>query len=121
MFAKLSLLKVPVQDINRSVAFYQTALGLQLEFAVAEYGWAQFMAGEIPFALYVPGMGGGNRQPGGSVDFHLQVEDIKALEARIREFDPDLEVGIFTNDDGSQTLEFKDPDGNEWKLSELDG
>src|SRR4051812_39447405 len=114
---KLSLLKIPVQNVDRSVPFYEKGLGLQLEFAMAEYGWAQFMVGEIPFALYVPGMGGGNRQPGGSVDFHLQVEDIKALEARLKDFDPSLETGIFTNDDGSETLEFKDPDGNEWKIS----
>ena len=115
----ISLLKIPAQDIDSAVAFYQNALGWTLEFAVAEYGWAQLQAGDLPIALYKPGMGGGNRQPGGSLDFHLAVADLDALEARIRAKGPEVEVGIFTNDDGSRTLEFRDPDGNEWKIGEI--
>lgn len=118
---QLTLFKIPVLDIDRAAAFYQNALGWTLEFAVAEYGWAQLHAGELPIALYKPGMGGGNHQPGGSLDFHLAVEDLSALESRLKEHAPDLETGIFTNDDGSRTLESKDPDGNEWKIGEING
>ena len=74
------------------------------------------MAGETPLALYKPGMGGGNRQPGGSVDFHLAATDLEALRDRLNCYDPVLKAAIFKNDDGSETLEFSDPDGNEFKI-----
>lgn len=112
----LSMLKVPVSDITASARFYRDGLGFQELFVVEEYGWAQFQAGDIPIALYKPGMGGGNRTPGGSVDFHLASTDLSALQARLKAFDPELEVGIFKNDDGSETLEFSDPDGNTFKI-----
>src|SRR5258708_21837332 len=54
---RLALIKIPVSDIQRSAAFYRQTLGFEQEFVAAEYGWAQFKAGELPLALYKPGMG----------------------------------------------------------------
>lgn len=115
----LSLLKIPVSDIVVSAPFYRDGLGFEEQFVAEEYGWAQFQAGDLPIALYKPGMGGGNRTPGGSVDFHLSAPDLEALQAQMKAFDPALKVGIFTNDDGSETLEVADPDGNELKISKF--
>jgi len=114
---ELSLLKIPVLDITVSAPFYRDGLGLEEQFVAAEYGWAQFQAGDLPIALYKPGIGGGNRTPGGSVDFHLSTPDLEGLQMRLQAFDPTLKIGIFKNDDGSETLEFSDPDGNEIKVS----
>ena len=114
---ELSLLKIPVLDITVSAPFYRDGLGLEEQFVAAEYGWAQFQAGDLPIALYKPGIGGGNRTPGGSVDFHLSAPDLEGLQMRLQAFDPTLKIGIFKNDDGSETLEFSDPDGNEIEVS----
>lgn len=70
---QLALLKVPVTDIHRSVAFYRDELGFEPQFVVEEFGWAQLVAQELPLALYVPGQGGGSGNVGGSAGFHLML------------------------------------------------
>jgi predicted enzyme related to lactoylglutathione lyase len=112
----LAFLKVPVTDLNRAVTFYTKALPLNLAFAAEEYGWAQLEAGELSLALYVPGKGGGNRTPGGSVDFQLHHPDLDALLATFKDNLPDVKAEIFENNDGSRSLEFTDPDSNELKI-----
>jgi len=110
----VALLKVPVTDINRAVGFYEDALGLAARFVAAEYGWAQLDGASVAIALYVPGRGGGDRSPGGSVDFHLSHDRLDELLSTVRRAAPDAE--IHDNDDGSRSLEFTDPDGNSIKV-----
>lgn len=113
---RLGLLKIPISEFERAVAFYETGLGLAKVFAAEEYGWAQFDADGLPIALYVTGKGGGNRSPGGSVDFHLVHADLDALRTRLIQSYPDCGAEVFENNDGSRSLEFSDPDGNELKV-----
>jgi predicted enzyme related to lactoylglutathione lyase len=78
----LNLLKIPVIDFKRACAFYRDILGLEEDFAVEEYGWAQYQLGDVPLCLYVVGMGGGDGKPGNELNFHLAVDDApKALAA----------------------------------------
>ncbi|MEM6428017.1 MAG: VOC family protein [Deinococcota bacterium] len=112
----LAFLKLPVTDLNRAVRFYTSALPLNVTFAAEEYGWAQLEAGDVSLALYVPGKGGGNRTPGGSVNFQLQHPNVDELLATFKENLPDVKAEIFENNDGSRSLEFADPDGNELKI-----
>ena len=70
---QLALLKIPVKNVDVSSLFYSENLGLKIDFAAEEYGWAQLSSGDFSLALYVPGMGGGDGQIGGSVDFHLSL------------------------------------------------
>ncbi|WP_299043767.1 VOC family protein [uncultured Tateyamaria sp.] len=114
MSLRLALLKIPVSDLARSVPFYETVLGQPAAFVAAEFGWAQFHHPEPGLALYVPGQGGGDRTPGGSVDFHLSAQDIDALRDRIAAIADTAR--IHENADGSRSLEFKDPDGNDIKI-----
>lgn len=112
----LAFLKIPVTDLNRAVTFYTNALPLKVAFAAEEYGWAQLEAGDLSLALYVPGKGGGNRTPGGSVDFQLHHPNVDELLATFKENLPDANAEIFENNDGSRSLEFTGPDGNELKI-----
>lgn len=110
----LALLKIPVSDLARSVAFYEQVLGRQAVFTAEEFGWAQFDLAKIGLALYVPGKGGGDRAIGGSLDFHLHHPDLSQLREKL----PDNadQVGLHENADGSKSLEFCDPDGNVIKI-----
>lgn len=56
---QLSLVKIPVSSVETAVPYYRDVLGLEEQFSVPEYGWAQFLVGEFPIALYEPGPGGG--------------------------------------------------------------
>jgi predicted enzyme related to lactoylglutathione lyase len=110
----ICLIKIPVSDLARSVNFYGTALGLACDLVVEQYGWAQFSGARLPLALYVPGKGGGSDQPGGSTGFHLSHPDLDSVLALARRADP--EAAVFTNADGSRSLELTDPDGNLIKI-----
>lgn len=116
MTLALDLVKIPVSDLQRAVSFYEAALDLRAGFVSEKYGWAQLDGASISFALYTPGQGGGNRTPGGTVDFHLSHDRLDALQAMAATVAPD--AIIHANADGSRSLEFTDPDGNLLKIME---
>lgn len=112
----VTLLKIPVTNLQQSIKFYESALGLSASCIVEEYGWAQLDGANVAIALYVPGQGGGQRSPGGSVDFHLAHSQLDELKNRVSTV---IEtVAIHANNDGSRSLELLDPDGNEIKIME---
>jgi catechol 2,3-dioxygenase-like lactoylglutathione lyase family enzyme len=115
---QLSLLKIPVSQITRSADFYREALGLEQQFAAEEYGWAQFQAGDLPLALYKPGMGGGDGKIGGSVGFHLSLppQRFDALAADLIKRGCLVENKVHRGDDGTTFIEVRDPDANLMKI-----
>jgi len=112
------MLKVPVSDVEISVEFYEKKLGFQLDFVAKEYGWGQMKIGEVSVALYQPGMGGGNRQIGGSVDFHLSLAGNEFDEVATLMKDEGNLAGdmVHQGADGTTFIEIRDPDGNEIKI-----
>ena len=114
MTLQLAVLKIPVTKLDRSVRFYETALGLKAAFMAEEFGWAQLEGAGVPLALYVPGKGGGDRPVGGSLDFHLGSPALDDLLAAVKTVAPD--AALHENADGSRSLEFSDPDGNLVKI-----
>lgn len=112
----VSLLKIPVSDLSSAVSFYRATLGLEPAFVAEQYGWAQLEGASVPVALYVPGKGGGSRQPGGSLDFHLSCNNLDGLHHRVSQANDSAK--IHKNDDGSRSLEFEDSDGNIIKVME---
>lgn len=115
---EVQILKVPVSDIEVSSQFYATNLGFEIQFAAAEYGWAQLSAAGLSLALYKPGMGGGDGQLGGSVDFHLSLPDtiFQSLAANLLEKGHLVEDRVHTGNDGSTFMDVRDPDGNVIKI-----
>ncbi len=115
---KFGMLKIPVSDIQKSARFYEKKLGFRLEFVAPEYGWAQMQAGEIPVALYQPGKGGGKRQIGGSVDFHLSLagNEFDQVAKQMGEEGLLVEDRIHQGADGTTFIEIYDPDRNELKV-----
>jgi len=115
---KLAMLKVAVSNLNQSVQFYQEALGFELVFVAEEYGWAQLKSGDIDFALYVPGLGGGEKQLGGSTDFHLMLDESKfeVLSKQLLASGHLSENMIHTGNDGTTFIDVLDPDHNIIKM-----
>ncbi|MBI2920323.1 MAG: VOC family protein [Planctomycetes bacterium] len=107
----VGLVKIPVSDLARSAKYYREALGLTEEFAVVEYGWAQYATGGVPLCLYVPGKGGGLGEAGKCNSLHLITADIQSTReamqlrgARVSE--------MRKGDDGYRGFDITDPDGN---------
>ena len=115
---QLRLLKIPVTNVDVSSQFYAEHLGLTVDFAAEEYGWAQLSSGDFSMALYVPGMGGGDGKIGGSVDFHLSLpgETFDTLANGLLEKGHLSEGMIHTGNDGSTFVDMLDPDGNILKV-----
>lgn len=116
---ELSLLKIPVSDIQRSAAFYHDTLGFEQQSVYPQYGWAQLKAGELPLALYKPGMGGGDGHIGGSTGFHLLLpaDRFDTLAAALLVQGVLTENRVHHGDDGTIFLEVRDPDGNTMKIN----
>ncbi|MCB0114897.1 MAG: VOC family protein [Caldilineaceae bacterium] len=115
---EISLLKIPVTDIEEASAFYAEDFGLELQFVAAEYGWAQFALGDCGLALYRPGGGGGDGKIGGSLDFHLSLaaDSFEALAQRLGAKGCLLGDRIHTGADGTTFVDIADPDGNVLKV-----
>jgi catechol 2,3-dioxygenase-like lactoylglutathione lyase family enzyme len=111
---QLSLLKIPVSDIDRSAEFYRDVLKFKPQFVAAKYGWAQFSAGDLPLALYKPGKGGGDGKIGGSTGFHLDLpaEQFDTLAADLLKRGVLVDNRIQRGDDGSTYVQVRDLDGN---------
>ena len=121
MYFELSILKVPVTDLAVSVAFYRDKLGFDTEYISEEYGWAKLQAGIVPLALYIPGMRGGFRTPGGSVDFQLEGPDLIGYAALLENRGVDIGEGVMEIEGEGYFLEVADPDGNVLKFVQFRG
>lgn len=110
----VQMVKMPVSDIDKAVAFYRDILGLSEDFVVAEYGWAQLSAGNLPIALYVPGMGGGKAEAGKADHLHLAVTDLDVFGHVLGQHN--VQAQLHTGNDGTTFYELADPDGNVIKV-----
>jgi AraC-like DNA-binding protein/predicted enzyme related to lactoylglutathione lyase len=118
---RINLVKIPVSDFVRATHFYWETLGLNEQFAVAAYGWAQYELPGVPLCLYVPGMGGGQGQPGGEAGFHLEVSHIEQFRDGYLDRGGQIHSDIVASDDGGQFLILSDPDGNLLKVVQATG
>lgn len=105
-----------VADMDRAVAFFRDALGLELRMR-HEDTWAEFEAGGVRIGLH--GAGEGAPEPGGTAVFRVDDLDLTraALEDRGVAFDDHLgEVPGY-----ARYASFSDPDGNRFQLIEYVG
>ncbi|MEM7131293.1 MAG: helix-turn-helix domain-containing protein [Chloroflexota bacterium] len=112
----IGLVKIPVTDFKQATQYYREVVGLEEEFAVEAYGWAQYKTGNIPLCLYVTGQGGGDGTPGTEVGFHLGVDDIESFYADIQKRNGQFASEIVKSDDGGAFFVLRDPDGNTFKV-----
>ena len=112
----IGLVKIPVTDFERATHYYREVVGLEEEFAVEAYGWAQYKTGNLPLCLYVTGQGGGDGTPGHEVGFHLAVDNAEAFYQEIERRGGQFASDIVKSDDGGRFFVLRDPDGNSFKV-----
>ena len=110
--------KIPVSDFARSTAFYREVLGLDEDFAVEQYGWAQYSVGAASICIYVAGLGGGETKPGIDTGIQLRVTDAKAAYALIKARGGKLGE-LNSGDDGTVEFDVSDPDGNKLAIAQV--
>ena len=112
-----------VKDVNRSVDFYTTQLGLKLDHQNLP-AFAQVSVGNLKLILSGPGASGSRvmpdgqkQEPGGWNRIILQVDDLPARIEGLKKaglrFRNEMEVGP-----GGKQIQIEDPDGNPIELFE---
>ena len=114
-----------VNDVDEAIAFYCLALGFKEEMHPAP-SFAMLSHGALRLVLSAPGGGPGGGQampdgslpePGGWNRFQLEVSDLEATVARLREMGARFRNEIITGVGGKQIL-VEDPSGNPVELFE---
>jgi catechol 2,3-dioxygenase-like lactoylglutathione lyase family enzyme len=114
-----------VDDVDAAIAFYCGHLGFT-EVMHPAPTFAMLVAGDLRLALSAPGGGGGGGQamPDGTVPtsggwnrFALEVDDLEATVARLRDAGARFRNDIVTGVGGKQIL-VEDPSGNPVELFE---
>ncbi len=114
-----------VHDVDAAIAFYTERLGFKLEMHPAP-PFAMLSRGDLRLALSAPNAAGGGGQsmpdgakpePGGWNRFAIQVSDLAALVAELRQAGAHFRNDIVTGMGGKQIL-LEDPSGNPIELFE---
>ena len=112
-----------VNDVGAAIAFYRDRLGFHQDMYVAP-SFAMLSRGDLRLVLSAPGGGPGGGQampdgtapePGGWNRFQLEVDDIEATVADLREHGARFRNDIVTGVGGKQVL-IDDPSGNPIEL-----
>src|SRR5947209_9906498 len=112
-----------VNDVDAAIDFYCRELGFREDMHPAP-SFAMLSRGELRLVLSAPGGGPGGGQampdgtrpePGGWNRFQLEVDDIEATVARLREHGARFRNEIVTGAGGKETL-VEDPAGNPIEL-----
>lgn len=112
-----------VKDVQRAATFYTETLGLKLDM-LSLPAFGQVSIGDLKLILSGPGASGSrpmpdgrHQEPGGWNRVLLQVQDLAACIAGLKEaglrFRNEMEVGP-----GGKQIQIEDPDGNPIELLE---
>jgi len=104
---------LPVTDIDRSVAYYQEALGFRLAWRTADGSQAALGSGEIEMLLLVPGAGDSPPSPQSA---YVYVEDPDALCAEYQQAGADIVDPVVSRPHGMRDFVVRDPDGHRFTL-----
>ncbi len=115
---KIAYVNVFVTDLERALAFYQGALGLRLEHADGEHGYASFAAGPVRLGLAVAGSEQ-SALTGRHTGVGLDVDDLEAEHARLVGLGVRFTMPPAVQPWGGFMALFEDPDGNVFYLDQV--
>jgi catechol 2,3-dioxygenase-like lactoylglutathione lyase family enzyme len=112
-----------VDDVDAAIPFYTDLLDFKVDMHPGP-GFASLSRGDLRLLLKKPGGGGGAGQsmpdgraptPGGWLRFQIEVADIDAKVAQLKEAGASLRSEVITGQGGKQVL-VEDPSGNPVEL-----
>lgn len=115
---QLSYVNVFVSDLDRAVDFYGGPLGLALEFASPEHGYASFSAGRVRLGLAVAGADQ-HALIGRHTGIGLDVADLEAEHARLAAQGVRFTMPPTRQPWGGFMALMADPDGNVFYLGQV--
>ena len=113
---RLAYVNVTVSDFDRAVAFFRDTIGLPLNFADAEFGYASFATRGAAFAR---GAGPGGRAGRRHTGVGFAVDDLDAAHAALAEKGVSFPRPPTQEPWGGYMAVFADPDGNTYYLDQV--
>ncbi|WP_188194710.1 VOC family protein [Nonomuraea sp. SYSU D8015] len=104
---------IPVTDAERSITYYQEALGLRLDWRTADGQVVALSSGDIETLMLVPWSGAGAPPP---QETYVYVEDPDALCAEYQQAGADIVSPVATRAYGMRDFVVRDPDGHTFIL-----
>jgi DNA-binding transcriptional MerR regulator len=104
--------RLPVSDLERSIAYYEQALGFRLAWRTADAGMAALASGWIEMLLLVPWPEG----PPPAQSAYVYVEDPDALCAEYLQAGADVIDPVASRQYGMRDFVVQDPDGHQFTL-----
>lgn len=108
---------LPVSDMDRSIAYYEEALGFRPAWRTTDGNLAAMASGEIEMLLIVPWTGS---SPVPTVSAYVYVEDPDALCAEYQATGADVVDPVATRPSGMRDFVVQDPDGHRFTLGRGD-
>jgi catechol 2,3-dioxygenase-like lactoylglutathione lyase family enzyme len=105
--------RLPVTDMNRSIAYYQEALGFRLAWRTADDSLAAMASGEIEMLLLVPWTAD---SPPPAQSAYVYVEDPDALCEEYQQAGADIIDPVASRPYGMRDFAVRDPDGHRFTL-----
>jgi predicted enzyme related to lactoylglutathione lyase len=115
---EIAYVNVFVSDLERSVEFFESTLGLELELRAEEHGYASLSAGPVRLGLAVAGAD--HRElVGGHTGIGFAVEDLEAEHRRLLERGVAFPMAPSRQPWGGFLALMADPDGNVFYLDQV--
>ena len=115
---QIAYVNVFVSDLERAIEFYGTTLGLELEHASPEHGYASLAAGPVRLGLAVAGADQRDLV-GRHTGVGLAVSDLVAEHARLAKCGVDFPMPPSEQPWGGFLALAADPDGNVFYLDQV--
>ena len=108
-----SMTRLPVRDMDRSIAYYQEALSLRLAWRGGDGTLAALASGEIEVLLLVPWTGTSPPPPHAA---YVYVEDPDSLCAEYQQAGAEIVDPVASRPSGMRDFVVVDPDGHRFTL-----
>ena len=105
--------RLPVSDMERSIAYYQEKLGLDLAWRTVDGTLAALASGEIEMLLLVPWSGD---EPPPAQSHYVYVEDPDTLCSEFEQTGADIVSAVASRPSGMRDFTVRDPDGHQFTL-----
>ncbi|MCC3282044.1 MULTISPECIES: VOC family protein [Arthrobacter] len=119
----LEVIKVPVSDLDRSIAFYGDQVGFDLDHhTVNEHmAFAQLTPPGSGCSIVIGSIPGGEEMdPGSLKGLQLVVPDAAAAREELASRGVEAsEITVLDERDGGTMFSFADPDGNTWVVQQI--